>query len=62
MSAAKLDISPKISVFDNDNNETTIHDSIRAAARACPASLLRRAKYFFSSNICLFYQKSKETL
>jgi hypothetical protein len=28
----------KISVFYQDNNETTIHDSISAVARACPAS------------------------
>jgi hypothetical protein len=33
MVAAKLDISQQISVFDYDNNETTIHNSIRAAAR-----------------------------
>jgi hypothetical protein len=35
----------KISVFDNDNNETTTYDSIHEAARAWPASLLRRPKY-----------------
>jgi group I intron endonuclease len=33
MSAAKLDISQKISVFDNDNNETITYDSIGEAAR-----------------------------
>jgi hypothetical protein len=34
-----------IEVFDNKTNQTTNFESILEAARACPASLLRRAKY-----------------
>lgn len=43
---SQIDNCQKIEIFDKDKNETTTHDSIRAAARALNIKQSRIATYF----------------